>query len=304
MTKLISETVGGLYNGVSQQAELLRYPNQVAEQLNFESRVDKGLEKRHSTYKEFVTETGEDIVDTKSYDFEDSEGNKYFVSFNKLTSDEKVLTIFNKDTKQVCEVTYEGDALAYLQSADDVFEDLRMAVVADYMFVSNNKVTVAMLADTHEYDTTGESKRSALVWIKKAVSSTTYTVNGTQNSDDFTTTATAFKSNLTADALQTLTGYKSSTIGSVCVYEGDEDHVTGMTVSDSFGDSAMVLIKGVAGKISDLPPNAPDNYVAKITGDSDSDNEYYMRYNLSEDTWKESVAMETPYKLDPSTMPS
>jgi len=81
---LVNHEIKGLFNGVSQQAEALKYESQVDEMINCMPDVTRGVLRRNPLeainfidYKKFVTSYGDDCYLTRGYKFEDGYMNVY-----------------------------------------------------------------------------------------------------------------------------------------------------------------------------------------------------------------------------------
>lgn len=81
-------------------------------------------------------------------------------------------------------------------------------------------------------------------------------------------------------------------------------------VEDGFNGNAMKVVKKKAQRFTDLPLKAPDGFHCEITGESSNNfDNYYVKFEASQNTslmegvWKETIAQNSLYQLDSSTMP-
>jgi hypothetical protein len=84
-----------------------------------------------------------------------------------------------------------------------------------------------------------------------------------------------------------------------------------ITATDSINNDAIRVVKGTAQRFEQLPPRAPDGYIAKITQSAgNADDDYFVRFEADDKTlpessgvWVETIAPDVQYALDPATMP-
>lgn len=304
---LVHRDMPGLHNGVSQQAPALRLPNQLDRQENLVSDVAAGLEKRQGT--KFVATLPGSRMDLYSYAFlfRDSEGVEYGVYVTG--DDETPLEVYRLSDGKACQITYQGDAKKYLTNRKTTFarDDYRIAAISDYALVINRNVVCRMSAER-----TPEQSRYALYWVKKGLTSTTYTL-----SDWFAGTTLQAYSHTTAAGTTTTNSDSQAICKAMAGGVGPLTQLAGSSVarltgasvdkavcSDSYGDQASVLLKGRCAKEEDLPPHALDGDVMEITGSGDTTYAgYYVRYSVDKGSWNECVAPGAEYKFDASTMP-
>lgn len=77
-----------------------------------------------------------------------------------------------------------------------------------------------------------------------------------------------------------------------------------ITVDDGFNGNAMKAIQRSTQRFSNLPVDAPNNYVVEVTGESsNSFDNYWVRFDRSRKVWEETVEPDIEIAFDPSTMP-
>lgn len=135
---LLSQTISHLFNGVSQQAPVLRSPSQGAEQINGLSSPVKGLKKRPSL--NFIRKLDTQNFGTKSlfHIVDRDTSTRYQVVVHPGGG----LKVYDLQTglEKTVNVAEGGD---YLVSANPA-QDLRMMTVEDYTFVLNREVVPVM----------------------------------------------------------------------------------------------------------------------------------------------------------------
>ena len=139
-TTLKSQTIKNLIQGVSQQPDVLRKPEQLKEQVNCMSSEVKGIIRRPSTY----------FVDTVTYDTT----NPYFIHTIDRDEEERYAVVFNTtgisaftlDGTPITVNVEAGTSLNYIQSTNPK-SVLKVITVADYTFICNTEVITA-LSDT------------------------------------------------------------------------------------------------------------------------------------------------------------
>lgn len=154
MSKLVSKTLSGLYNGVSQQAETLRLESQMAEQINFEGTIVKGLFKRPgSLYVDLINAFSSDDVFMSSINRDRTEQYIYAID----TSGIRVWDVAgNEQTVKYGQVNFDD----YTYVEDNTIKDylttgvtapgleFSTMTVGDYTFIVNKTQTTAMTSAT------------------------------------------------------------------------------------------------------------------------------------------------------------
>lgn len=72
---------------------------------------------------------------------------------------------------------------------------------------------------------------------------------------------------------------------------------------DGFNNQSIVAFTNEVRKITDLPPTAPDGYIVKITGESNKDDDYYLKYSAVSNNWTETIQPGLTTEIDEMTMP-
>lgn len=162
---LISQNVPNLINGVSQQAEAVRFPSQCVEQVNYYPTVLRGLSKRPPTnhVKELAAS---DIL-----------SGSYGVHRIDRSPTERFTLFLGNGALKVYDLTGTERSVsapsgwAYLNCTDPATQ-LRTLTVADYTFVLNTTKTVTAAAQSPSNVRAPE----ALVFVKQVRDGSNYTI--------------------------------------------------------------------------------------------------------------------------------
>lgn len=313
MSRQVSGSIPNLVNGVSQQAPALRLATQAEAQENFYSTVVEGLKDRPPT--EFVTK----LLDSLP------EG--VFTHIINRRADERYIVVINNADEQPLRVfDFEGNEKTvnapngwdYLEAPDSPEENLRALSVADYTFITNNTVKVAMKDDPVAPVRTPE----ALINVLAGNYAKTYriTVNGVEAAV-FTTP----DGSNAAHAAQVDTSYIATQLYNDLVaggFNANGWHVARYTNSihlshdtdnfeivseDGFNNNAMKTVKDRTQRFADLLPFGPDGVVVEIIGDNTTafDN-YWVKLETDGSgpgIWREAVKPGTKLQIDGTTMP-
>lgn len=337
---LYAQTITNYRGGVSQQPDILRYPDQLEEQINaFPSLVD-GLQKRPPTIH--VKRLGDQI----DYD------SVRFHVINRDNKEQYILQMSNGNLRvwdlQGNEKTVKfPNGKSYL-STSNARQDFRAITIADYTFILNRKVVTRMKSDrtpkvtenTVLFDVrSGQYGKSygifldgefvagrrvpdgSASWMSKATSTTEIALvlykcaTGTHDGSGF---YTSFEDMMYAggDADKTpLQGssrregftdtYKINQIGdSVISFQKWSKAPIAAEAKDGFAGQNFYVCAGSVRSTTKLPNNAPDGYVVKVQGDTEAtDDDYYVKWNAQEKLWQECPAEDIEYKIDETTMP-
>ncbi len=307
---LISNTIPNLVNGVSQQPEALRLASQAEAQENFLSSVVEGLKRRPSSRH---------IAKLTSSTW----ASAFLHMINRDTTERYAVSVFGGDLKVYdlldgSEVTVNfPDGKGYLTAPSR--SDFRAVTIADYTFLVNRSVTVAMDAAL-----TPDRNPQALIHIAGANYSKTFevTLDGVlvashetpdgsagghvaQVATDFVTDA--IMTELTANV--TDPKWSVTQVSNVIVIENLNGEEFTIETTDGFNNVYMSAVKEQIQRFSDLPSHAPVGFQCEVVGEASStfDN-YYVEWDAdvgSETTgvWKESIKWNIPFSLDASTMP-
>lgn len=310
---LVSQSIKNMKGGVSQQPEILRYPEQGSEQINGWSSETNGLQKRPPS------------VFIKSLLPKESLGDAPLVHLINRDSTEQYYMIF---TGQVGEGVYVYDlqgnkklvigADVYLKNVNPR-EDLKVITVADNTFVVNKKQVVGenpALSDGGTYAPLGR----AIIVVRGGQYGKRITVslnggptvqhdlpNGSNPTDVANLSANTIAIKI-RDLLVAAYPTWNFTIGT----DGDYIVATApagvtiikMNISDGFNNQ---LVSGFVNEVqtfSKLPSSAPNGYKVRISGETNKTADaYYVMYDEVGRVWKETVGWNIRLGLNASTMP-
>lgn len=342
---LVSQSTSSYKGGVSQQPDIVRFPDQLSQQINGFSSQVQGLQKRPPT--KHIKRLGNKIDGTASkfHIINRDENEQYILQMQNGSL--KVWDLAGTEKK----VTIADDA-QYL-STQDPNTDFRAVTVADYTFILNRSKVVQL--DTNSV-TPSTGANTALVYIKNAQYAKTYAIfqgttfvcgmitpDGGQAKQAVATTsafiAQRLKDLMTGDTsvtgevtrntydqlLENLGGtavpiyslnknseiYKDSSYkvgisgdSVISIRHQGSSEVPNIVVKDGFGNTNAYPIKGYVNSVSKLPPAAPNGYICRIKGQTNTqDDDYYVNYNEGKNAWLECVAPGIPYKYKADTMP-
>ena len=290
---LISRTIPNLVQGISQQPEILRLNSQATSQVNGFSSVVEGLKKRPPTT--YVAKlTGSSLA------------NAYIHTINRDTSERYIVVLTNGAIAVYAidgtakTVVSQTDATNYLASSDPK-ADFVAVTVADYTYILNKTKTAAMAA------TTSTAKVEQAVYsVLQGVNATKYSITVDATTYDFTSANTnteAIRDGLFS-AMGTISGITLTKIGNSSFSIVKASGTLATSASDGYGDDASQVVADTVQNFSDLPSPAINNMVVEITGDAtNSFDNYYVKYDSSDDVWNETVAPATKTTIDEDLMP-
>lgn len=332
---LVSQSTKNLKGGISQQPDILRYPDQGAAQVNGWSSETEGLQKRPPLV--FVKQLGGKNylgADPLVHYINRSEDEKYLVAFSGTG-----VKVFDMEGK---EYTVHNNNAAYLK-APNPKQDLRMVTVADYTFIVNRNITVK---NRSEKSTGGtfNPKSDCLIAVRGSQYGRTIkvTINGVDRVN-FTLHdgAEAWQGRtISTDKViryivdQLTTGKTTEGQGSLpgLGHYGVFEYVTTTPLPSSWtvqGMDGFVYIKAPAGQQIDtitttdgysdqlvypvthyvqttakLPLNAPDNYYIKVVGEAEGTaDQYYLKFDKDARVWREAIGWNAILGFQKDTMP-
>lgn len=298
--RLISNSIPNLLNGVSQQPDTVKLPNQATVQENGLSDIISGLGKRPPT---------EHIAKLNT----DTHTNSKVHIINRDSTEQYVVLVNNQSVKVYdlagnAKTVVTPDGVSYLTSTAPQ-DDFNLVTVADYTFVVNKtKIT----AKSGSASTTRPDE--AIYYIKNGQYKTTYKINidgsevasfetldnsSSGNASSITTDNIATE--LTNDLNSNLSGYTVSRDGSI-IYVSKNSGTFTSTVSDGLGGDGLILVKDKTNSFSDLPYKGYTGFVVEIVGDGGTEfDNYFVRWDGS--AWVETVKDGLDNSFDVSTMP-
>lgn len=316
--------IDNLLQGVSQQPEKERRPEQLASQTNCWSSIVKGLGKRPGTYhlKKLQSSFFPAGEDTKLYSYDRGDLNERYM-FGFGDSEITALDLF---TGNPVTVNYEAST-DYL-ATDNPQEDLVFHTIADTTFIVNKTITPETGTPTDSRDTW-----EMLIYCKQANWGKTYsiTVDGSVIAT-YTTPATVTLSttastteqskNITLDTTDIISNLASgvqswATANGVSwdfyedlmyLYKDGADYT--LTTTDGSNGNDLFSIKDQIANYDNLPAIARDGFKVEVTGvDTSTENNYYVVFNADagasngRGVWEECAGFGVDTEFVATTMP-
>ena len=299
---LVASTIPNLVSGVSQQPSPSRLRTSGEQIINAYPSVVTGLAKRPPlAYRSLLSPTQTVGTDAAVHFIDRSPTERYF-----LVCGNSDLELYDVNgTPQT--ITYPNGK-AYLPTSDATTK-LRFVTVADTTFILNTETSVVAANIT---DTRTNPRRTASVFIKRAVASVNYAiyVNGALKASyttrDNTTASTALQgtSEIASGLRSSLAsnGYSSAVaVGTTVTFTLANDTDT-VSVLDQYGGAAMLAYTDTVQTFEDLPPSEQEGRLLKVQGKIAADEtSYWVTY--SNGIWIEDVGYGAKRGFSASTMP-
>ncbi|UGC97346.1 tail tubular protein [Klebsiella phage vB_KpnP_ZK2] len=305
---LVSQSIKNLKGGISQQPEILRYPEQGTLQVNGWSSETEGLQKRPPMV--FIKSLGQ-----RGYLGEDP-----YIHLINRDEFEQYYAVFTGNDVRVFDLSgreyqVRGDR-SYI-SVNNPKDNLRMVTVADYTFIVNRTRQVK----ASEHMTNGGTFRDdkdAIINVRGGQYGRKLEVgiNGGWVShqlppgDNAKDDPPKVDAQAIAEALKTLleAAHPAFTFnvgtGYIHVIAPADDNIREIQTKDGYADQLISPVTHYVQSFSKLPLNAPDGYMVKVVGDtSKTADQYYVKYDLKQKVWKETVGWNVSIGLDYVTMP-
>lgn len=309
---LVSQTTKNLKGGISQQPDILRFPEQGAKQVNGWSSETEGLQRR-PPMKHVKTLAPAGALGNAPYIhlINRDEQEQYYVIFTGTE-----IIVYDMDGKNY-EVSYPFGR-SYIECASPR-DDLRMTTVADYTFITNRHTTVQSSGEftnggkwREDGDALinvrgGQYGRTLSVIINGADAAKVELPNGKDENDIQKMDAQWIAGELVRQMTESFGG-KGWTFGSnsgyVSIKAPDNDSIRSLVTKDGYADQLINPITHYAQTFSKLPLHAPDRYMVKIVGDNTKTaDQYYVVYDEKKQVWKETVGWNVETGLRNETMP-
>ena len=323
---LQSQSIKNLKGGISQQPDILRFPNQGQTQINGWSSETQGLQKRPPTV--FVKRLGfgpGEVSKMKFHLINRDEVEQYYLAFSGPG-----LAIWDLQGNSYAVRGWDSYAVC-----DNPRQDLRVITVADYTFVTNRKVVAResatlthstytrlkgralvnvrggqygrTLSITINGDGTGASPQATLVMpngsAEKVPAGQPYAGMDQVAMTDATWIANELKTKL-ATAMGPAGWTFSSGAGWLLINAPVGTDIANVVTADGYGDQLLSAIVYQSQSFTKLPAQAPDGYIVEITGESarTGDN-YWVKFSTSAKGWAETVSPFIVDGMDPATLP-
>lgn len=302
----INASIPNLIGGVSQQSDVLRSPTQMRELVNATCDAARGLSKRPPTHH---LATFQLFGGGGAYASMDFEGRGVY---HLQVTTEATLRMCDDLGNFVTVVDEFDNPIAYRAyfTATDPTRDIKVVKQADTVFIVNTSKTVGQITTP-----ASNSEWPALVWVKTGAygrdykvtlagyGTWTYTTPDGSTASHITQTKTDVIAANLASQMASAGVPGVTVVGSVISIPAGS---SGLSVSDSMGDSAIGLVYRAVRSLTDLPSrNVPDGFYVKVEGgDGTSDGDYFVTYSATDRVWRESRHPKEAWgRPDPATMP-
>lgn len=320
---LISSNVPNLVNGVSQQADSLRFPSQGVEQINAMSSIIDGLSKRPPS-EHIAKLLASGVIGADST----------FHYINRDSAEKYVLVIYGGNTPEVKVFDLAGVEQTVVNSSNNPLTTpdkaylatalpstaLKFKTIADYTVIANTETTVLM-----DSPTTTARDSEALVFCRLAQQPSTYEIylyNTPGGALSYTGTYTTIAGDTQADIILAL-AISLSAAGAAAVFTITSDNEL-MRVTRNDGTDfrievqsevpdAIYTIKDTLQSFSQLPIYGYAGFTVKISGlPEESGDDYWVKFvsattavtaGFTQGSWEETVEPGIVYQLDADTMP-
>lgn len=307
---LISQSIKNLKGGISQQPDILRFPEQGAAQINGWSSETEGLQKRPP------------LLFNKTLGAASSLGEAPYVHLINRDEFEQYYAVFTGSDLKVFDLdgnekVVRGDR-QYIRIANPR-DNLRMVTVADYTFIVNRYVTVKESPTQSNGGTFrdnldclinvrgGQYGRILQIGFNNEVRATYKIPDGNQPEHVQNTDAQWLAEELAKQMREGLSQYGwvfNVGQGYIHISAPSGSPIYGLWTKDGYADQLISPVTHYAQSFAKLPPNAPDGYMVKIVGDtSKTADQYYVRYDDVRKVWAEVIGWNTPIEMVDSSMP-
>jgi len=299
-----TSTEASLYNGISQQSPELRLPSQVTFVEDADLTVSRGIERRPPL--QLVSE-GDLHYDNQTlvHGIPFNGDTMYLVAIAGSTST-RAHQIIDQDGNEY-PIVYSGATQAYLESVDAngsfiPTEALQLTTILDFTFVCNKNVIPAMSTVLEPVNLP-----IGYLWVSNGVQEVERSItiagiththvkntnNDTQKIIDY------FDTEVNAQV-----GFSAIKISESILKVVPADNLPfTFTATDSYSDTTMEVSLTEGTKFESLPPRASDAQIMTITPETNTDAEYYLRYDAATKIWSEVSAPEEAAGFDDTTMP-
>lgn len=307
---LISQSIKNLKGGISQQPDILRYPDQGSRQVNGWSSETEGLQKRPP------------LVFLKTLGDSGALGQAPYIHLINRDENEQYYAVFTGTGIRVFDLAGNEKQVRYPNGSNYIQtaqprNDLRMVTVADYTFIVNRNVVVQkdpLYINLPNYNPKqdglinvrgGQYGRELIVHINGKDVAKYKIPDGSKPEHVNNTDAQWLAEEL---AKQMRTNLSDWTVdvgqGFIHVTAPSGQQIDSFTTKDGYADQLINPVTHYAQSFSKLPPNAPNGYMVKIVGDaSKSADQYYVRYDAERKVWTETLGWNTEDQVLWNTMP-
>ena len=308
---LISQTIANLKGGISQQPEVLRFPEQGTEQINGWSSETNGLQKRPPlVHVKRLGNTGDFGSKPYIHFINRDEREQYYVVLTG--TDVKVFDLKGNQQR----VSYQGSSKSYITTSTPR-DTLRVLTIADYTFIVNKSKeveeseTINLPSYNEKLDAIinvrgGQYGRVLEVYVNDSRVANYALPDGSKPEHVKKIDAQSIATELARQINESLSGRFKAVVGQGFVYitAQGSNTINSVSTRDGYADQLINSITHYVQAFNKLPINAPDKYIVKIVGDASSTkDEYYVQYDANSKIWKECLGWKTNKGIKKETMP-
>ena len=298
--RLISNSIPNLLNGVSQQPDTVKLPNQAVLQENGLSDIITGLGKRPPT--EHIAKLNTDTLT-----------NSKVHVINRDSSEQYVCLLNNQSIKVYdlagnAKTVVSPNGVGYLTSSAPT-SDFNLVTVADYTFIINKTKTVAKSGSTTSarpdealfYVKNGQYKATYEIKIDGAVQASFTTLDNSSSGNASSITTSNIAQELYNDLNSNLSGYNVVLDGSL-IYLSKNSGTFTAEIKDGLGGDGLILVKDKTNSFADLPYKGYTGFMVEVVGEGGTEyDNYYAKWDGT--AWVETVKDALDNNFDASTMP-
>lgn len=315
---LISQSIKNLKGGISQQPDILRFPEQGAAQVNGWPSETEGLQKRPPMV--FINQLGKKGSfgkDPLIHMINRDASEQYFVIFTGTGI--RVVDMLGKEYKVTGDMSYV--------TTNNPRTDLRMITVADYTFVVNRtkvvKVNPAKTDGGNFNDKQdvlinvrgGQYGRTLMVELNGVLRAKLVLPDGSDPKHSKDTDAQNIAHELRrqmvgeGEAVPGVTPLPATwhvAVGNGHVYikAPAGESINSFVTKDGYANQLINPVNHYTQSFTKLPIEAPDGFKVKIVGDtSKTSDQYYVQYDATKKVWSETVGWNITHSLENGTMP-
>lgn len=308
MASPVSQQIKNLKGGISQQPENLRYPNQGDVQVNCWSSEAEGLQKRSpSVFVKKLADSSAKYGDAVYHMVNRDETERYIMV---MTNRNIEVYDLNGNKKVV-----NGSDSDYMVTGEPQ-KDLRAISVADYTFVVNRNIRVQ--AETEKTYPSWNKKKQGIVSVKGGQygRKLAIKVNGSEvgsyqipdgsepthvKDTDIAKIADELKK-----AINEGTGTHGITASAGTGYVAlkSTGNIDSVQTDDGYAGALLNGFTYQTNNMNKLPLTAPPDYLVEITGEvTGTGDSYWVRYDVAQGLWRETVSPQVSIGLNKNTMP-
>lgn len=306
---LYTQSIKNLKGGISQQPDILRFSDQGEQQINGWSSESDGLQKRPPTVWKKRLSTGSSVIpnNAKFHLINRDESEQYYIVFTGTG-----IMVFDLEGNQYA----VSGSMEYVNTTKPR-EDIRVITVADYTFIVNRRKQV--LAGSEVANPSYNMKNRALINLRGGQYGRLLKVGinggskiehqlppGDNAKDDPPKVDAQAIGRALVDLL--VAAYPSYTFalgsGYIEIKAPAGTNINSVETEDGYANQLINAVLDTVQTISKLPLAAPEGYIIRIQGETNSTaDEYFVKYDSAKKTWRETVEPGTTKGFNAATMP-